>query len=629
MAEKILPVAFSAVNLRYSIGLRQLLDDTELTVHQGERIGLIGRNGCGKSTFLRLLAGEELAVENGTINRRRGLTVAWMPQEFQLDPALTVGDNIRQGVRHLEKVLREYEALPADSARHHELEQFLTFHDAWNLERKTAMVMEALRTPSADRMTDCLSGGEKRRVMLARTILTDADLLLLDEPTNHLDADTIEWLENYLNGYRGACLFVTHDRYFLDRAATGIVELVNGKLYSYDGNYTDFLVQKAEREEREEKQEDRRQKFLRSEIEWVRRKPKARLARNEGRLRKFYEVAAVKAPPREKDVDLVIPQASSLGNKVVRFEQVSLRLGEKQLFDRFDFDFVPYRRLGIVGPNGSGKTTFINLLTGKLQPDSGSMFIADSVNFNIIDQERTELNPANTVFVEIGDGLEYLDLGSERIAARTYLKRFLFTDDRINCLVSQLSGGEKARLLLAKQLKRGGNFIVLDEPTNDLDLATLRIIEEALADYAGCVAVVSHDRYFLNRVCTGILSFGNGSPEYFIGDYDDYREALSRRRPAPEPEEPAVKAAARKSQDNKPRKLSFKEIRELETIEEKILTIENRISEIETLFTAPDFYRTHATEAGSLQAELEQARQTQEQLYSRWEELEAIKNASS
>jgi len=629
MAEKILPVAFSAEHLRCTIGLRVLLDDAELTVHQGERIGLIGRNGCGKSTFLRLLNDGRMDAEDGLISRRKGLTVGWMPQEFELDEKLNVRDNLRLGVRPLEAMLEEYDRLSPGSPRHQELEQFLNWHDVWNLERRIDMVTAALRTPPDHRMTDGLSGGEKRRIMLARTILADPDLLLLDEPTNHLDAETIEWLEDYLNHYRGACVFVTHARYFLDRAATSIVELVNGKFYSYEGNYTDFLLQKAEREEREEKQEDSRQKFLRREIEWVRRKPKARLARNEGRLRKFNEIAALKPPPREKDVELIIPPATTLGNKVVRFEKVHLKLGDKQLFSDFDFDFTPGLRLGIVGPNGSGKTTFINLLTGKLPADAGNMFIADTVRFNIIDQERTELHPEKTVFDEIGEGCEYLHLGDTRISVRTYLKRFLFTDDRINCQVSRLSGGEKARLMLAKQLKRGGNFIVLDEPTNDLDLATLRILEEALADYNGCVAVVSHDRYFLNRICTGMLSCGHGAPEYYLGDYDDYREAFAQRQAAAvaEPAKPSPPAEPVKpaSAAAKPRKLSFKEIKELENMEGEILKVEERIGQIEALFGSPDFYRDHAAETGSLQAELETLRPRQEQLYARWEELEQIK----
>ncbi len=629
MAEKNTPVIFSAEGLNFSIGIQQILNNAELTVHEGERIGLIGRNGCGKTTFMKLLTQEDLATENGKIAKKKNLRVGYMPQDFELDMNLTVFENIKTGVEYLANLLHEYESLPLESNRHHELEAEINLHNAWHLDNKISQVMQSLKVPDGAMYPEKLSGGEKRRVLLARELVREPDLLLLDEPTNHLDAETIEWIENFMANYRGTCLLVTHDRYFLDRVCTRIIELSNGIFYSYDGNYSDFLEKKAEREYHEEKKVEKREKFLRSELEWVRSNPKARTTRNQGRLKRFYEVSSIQGIQREGEMELIIPPADKLGNKVAEFKNVNLSFGDRCMLKDFSLEFEPGMRLGLVGKNGTGKTTFLKMLTGKLSQDNGLIEVADTVNFNYIDQERSILDDEKSVLEEIGEGYDFVMLGTQKITVWSYLKRFLFTDDRINNKVGQLSGGEKARLVIAKQLKRGGNFIILDEPTNDLDLSTLRVLENALATYNGCVAVVSHDRYFLNRVCTGILAFEeNSSPEYGIGNYDYYREMKLKNSVKNNSETETTEEAQPKKERvvSRTRKLSYKEQREYDSMEEKILEIETEIEEIEALFAQPDFYTKHGDRQEELSARLDELRPEQDRLYARWEELEKIKN---
>ena len=452
MAEKNTPVSFSAENLNFSIGSQKILDNASLTVHEGERLGLIGRNGCGKTSFLKLLVTPQLPPGDGEIKRRRDLVIGHLPQDFELDHALNVYDNISQGAALLNSWLHEYSTLPFDSPKHHELEQKLNLHNAWRLDDKIKQLIDALKVPNPKAMPDTLSGGEKRRVLLARELLREPDLLLLDEPTNHLDAETIEWLEDFIASYPAAFIVVTHDRYFLDRVCNGIVELSNGKFYRYDGNYSDFIQKKAEREHHIDAAEEKRRKFLKSELEWVRSNPKARTTRNQGRLQRYHDTAAIKDVEREREIDLLVPPPYTLGNKVALFEQVNFGFQDKTLLENFDFEFTPGTRLGIIGPNGSGKTTFLKLLTGAISPSSGKIEVADTVNFNYIDQERSNLNPDNSVLDEIGGGNDYVLIGERKVSVWTYLRQFLFQDERINTKVAQLSGGDKALLGLAKQL---------------------------------------------------------------------------------------------------------------------------------------------------------------------------------
>jgi len=615
-------VIFSADGLSFSIGTQQLLENTGMTAHEGERIALVGRNGAGKSTFLRIITGEEI-ISDGKIIYARDLRINFLKQDFSLDESRTVYENIHDGLEYFINLLHKYETLPLNSSEHARLEQEINKHNAWNPEQRMKEIMTRLNTPDPDRKCDTLSGGEKRRVALARTVVSEPDLLLLDEPTNHLDTETINWIEDYLAAYRGTCVFITHDRYFLDRVATRVMELDNGKLYSYEGSYAAFLEGKAEREYREDAKDAKRRKFLRSEIDWVSRSPKARLRRNLGRLKRFNDAASESNVQRVGDIDLVIPEASRLGNKVVELKDVSLQFDGVTYIPKFNFKFEADCKIGIVGRNGTGKTSLLKIITGQLTPSTGHAEIAPTVEFNYIDQGRLKLNPEFTVIEEIGEGTESVNLGGERIGIWSYLKRFLFEDERIKTQIKYLSGGEKARLILAKILKQGGNFLILDEPTNDLDLSTLRLLEEALAQYKGCVIVVSHDRYFLNRVCSGIIAFeGDGKVNYTLGDYDYYLEKRKER------DKKIIKEVSKKTSPSpvpapkKVKKLSYKEQRELDSMEDHVMELESEVERIETMFADPDFFTKHGDQSTELNHELTYLKEQLEDSYTRWEELE-------
>jgi ATP-binding cassette subfamily F protein uup len=465
-------------------------------------------------------------------------------------------------------------------------------------------------------------------------LLARPDFLILDEPTNHLDTGSIEWLEDFLARYTGTCLFVTHDRYFLDRIATRVVELSRGKFYSYEGNYTDYLLARAERAAVEEMQEHKRQKFLKRELEWVRKAPRARRTKSVDRVERYFEMARQGPPEAELDVDLIIPPAPKLANRVIELRDVGIELGGRSLFQNVSLNLVAGERLGIVGRNGLGKSTLLKIMLQQLEPTSGVVEIGPRTEINYVDQNRLLLDDAKTVWEEVGEGSEYVRLGEENITLRGYLRRFLFTEERINTKIDQLSGGERSRVLLAKILKRGGNVLILDEPTNDLDLGTLRLLEEALVAFGGSVIVVSHDRYFLNRVCTAILAFeGEGILRYGVGNYDYYLEKKSERpvagvgdagpgkRDQTGVSDPGYKKA-------KPRKLKWKEERELEGMEAAILAAENEVARIEALFAAPDFYVTHATDYAKFEAELRKARDEVARLYARWATLGELAGAS-
>lgn len=619
-------VLWAAEELSLSIGRQTLYDNTEFSISSGERVGLVGRNGSGKSTLFRLITGEELPG-GGSITRARELRVALLPQEFQLDGNRSIAENVAEGLAWFRELQHKFETLSVNSPEHAAIDHQLMLHDGWNLDNKLDLVLEKLGLTDRDRLCGTLSGGEQRRVALARAIVAEPDLLLLDEPTNHLDVGTVEWIENFLADYRGSCLFITHDRCFLDRISTRIVELSHGKFYSYQGSYADFLAAKAERETREDIAEEKRRSFLRSEIEWVRRSPKARLKRNLGRMKRFDEIAARSGPIRDSDMELLIPAASRLGNKTVELKNVSLSFGSRKIIDDFSFEFEPGSRIGLVGPNGIGKSTLLKIITGSLIPDRGEAVAAPTVEFNYIDQSRLVLDPEKSVLEEIGEGVENVQLGTEKISVWGYLKRFLFEDERINTKIKYLSGGERARLTLAKILKQGGNFLILDEPTNDLDLSSLRLLEEALLSYGGCLLVVSHDRYFLNRVCTGILTFDPGGKiVYTPGDYDYSLEKRRERRAAAEPvpvrETAKPSAVPSPAPARTPRKLSFKENRELEGMEEAVTAAEEKIAEIEACFGDPDFFEKYGSRSAELQRELDAARAEAARLYQRWEELE-------
>ena len=626
------PVLWAAEELSLAIGRQTLYDNAEFFINAGERVGLIGRNGSGKSTLLRLITGEELPG-SGNLTRARNLRVAVLPQDFEIDNGRSIADNVRDGLAWFLELQKKFETVSVNSPEHAEIDHLLMLHDGWNLDTKVEQVLAKLGLSDPQRPCDKLSGGEKRRVALARAIISEPDLLLLDEPTNHLDVAAVEWIEKFLAEYRGSCLFVTHDRYFLDRIATRIVELSHGKLYSYQGSYSDFLAAKAERELNEDILDAKRRSFLRREVEWVRRSPKARLKRNLGRMKRYDEIAAQSGPVRDSDMELLIPTAYRLGNKTVDLKGVEQKFGDRVIIDHLDFEFEPRSRIGIVGPNGAGKSTLLKIITQQMQPTKGEVSIASTVEFNYIDQSRVALEPEKSVADEISEGVETIQLGAEKISVWGYLKRFLFEDERINTKVKYLSGGEKARLTLAKILKQGGNSLILDEPTNDLDLSSLRLLEEALAAYLGCVIVVSHDRYFLNRVCTGILAFeAGGKVVYNPGDYDYYLEKRREREAAAlaaaEPARPAKpQSSAPPPAPKERRKLSYKEQRELDGMEEAIAAAEEKVSEIETCFSDPDFFAKYGSRAAELQRQLDDAKAECARLYERWDELESKRAA--
>jgi ATP-binding cassette subfamily F protein uup len=623
----------SATELALSFGIQRVLDGATLSVAPGEKVGLVGRNGCGKTSFLKILAGMSQA-EAGEVSRRRGLRVGYLPQEFELDGDKTVRENIEAGAADLMEWLRRYEAGHRSEAEMAELQHAIEVADGWNLQARIKASASALFAPRLDARVGPLSGGEKRRVALCRALVAQPDLLLLDEPTNHLDAESIRWLEEFLQKFPGAVIFVTHDRYFLDVIATRIVELADGHCFSHPGNYTAYLESKAIRQQIAEQAERRRQRFLRVELEWVRAGVRAQRSKARHRMDTFYQVAGLEAPPEEREMDLLIPPASELGNIAVNVTDASAKVGEdaaeRWLFRGLSFSLKPGQCTGVVGRNGAGKTTLLRLCMGERAADEGEVVIGKKATFNYIDQARMQLNSANTVLDEIAGGCERIQFGEENLSARSYLRRFLFSDERVNEPVSNLSGGERARLMLAKVLRRGGNVLVLDEPTNDLDLPSLRMLEESLADFDGSVLVVSHDRYFLDRICDQIVAFEDDGVFVQSGNYSYY---LEKRKEREQREKPAAETAAKPSptepespspRPDRPRKLSFKEQRELAGMEAAIQTAEARAAEIEAALNDPNFYVTRAKDAPALVAELEATKTEVARLYARWEELERI-----
>lgn len=626
MSVKVSPVILSALELEVHFGEQVILDKASLSVHDGDRIGLVGRNGAGKSTFLKIISGL-MPPDSGEVAKKKDLVIGFLSQDISLDDYKNVYDNILDGASLEIKLIKQYEETAFDASNKHQLEEKILQLDSWNLEKRINILIDSLDAPRPDRDITTLSGGEKRRVALCRALISKPDLLILDEPTNHLDTKSIEWLEDFLSNYKGTCIFVTHDRYFLDRIANRIVELSNGVFYSHQGNYTEYLINKAERQAIKEVEERKRQMFLKRELDWVRRGPKARRTKAKSRLDNYNEVASQDDFEVELDVDLIIPPADRLGKKVLEFKDVGMKLGERVLFKNFNFIFEPGRKIGVVGQNGVGKTTLLKIFLGNIVPTYGKLEVGETTLFNYVDQARLLLNDDDTVIKAIGDGSETVRFGKQQLSIWTYLRRFLFTDDRINTLVGRLSGGEKSRLTLAKILCNGGNFLMLDEPTNDLDLPTLRILEEALLAFDGCVVVVSHDRYFLNRICDGILALeGNEEIYYSEGGYDFYIEKKKKRQQ--DFKESKSKEFNEDSRlKNKQKKLSYKDALELDGIEEKIMQAEKEVENIKKIFSSPDFFEKHAANTNELNQNLETAKQKVKKLYDRWEELEILKNS--
>ena len=625
------PTLINATDLAVRYNDEVVLSGASLNICAGQRIGMVGRNGCGKSTLLRLLAGE-FQPDSGEITRKRDLRVGYLSQKFTLDESATVEANIRSGASHVLKLIEQFESPDVDPAEHERLEQEILTLGGWELDNRIQTVMSHLNAPPAERTVTGLSGGEMRRVALCRALVAQPDLLILDEPTNHLDTESIHWMGDFLTGFKGAFLLVTHDRYFLDRITSTIVEVANGRCFTYTGNYTTYLEAKAERMANEETTEAKRQSFLRRELDWIRRGPKARGTKAKSRVDKFYDTQAQDGPEREVDMDLVIPPPGQLGNRIVHLNNAAVEIAGRRLFSGLSFDFERGMKVGVLGRNGAGKTSLLKLILGELTACEGTIKSGALTVFNYVDQTRLQLDDDKSLLEEASDGKEFVEFGNGRISVRAYLKRFLFPDHRIGVKVKALSGGERSRLLLAKVLKRGGNFLILDEPTNDLDLPTLRVLEEALMSFPGCVLVVSHDRYFLNRVCNGILAFeDDGTVAFSEGDFDYYLEKKERveaaARETAKAWEKAPKPSRATSDDKpRPRKLTWKEQRELEGMEERIMEAEGEVERIEGLFADPEFHAKHGGRTKELQSELEAAKAEAAELYARWEELEAVAN---
>ena len=542
-------IIFSMVGVSKSFSpQKRVLNNIYLSFFYGAKIGIIGLNGAGKSTLLKIIAGIEKNYE-GEVVFSPGYSVGYLEQDPQLDPEKTVRECVQEGVQPIMDMLTEYDAInmafaepDADFdkllARQAELQDRLDSADAWNIDTRLDRAMDALRCPADDALVKHLSGGERRRVALCRLLLQQPDILLLDEPTNHLDAESIDWLEQHLHQYAGTVICITHDRYFLDNVAGWILELDRGEGIPWKGNYSSWLEQKTARMAMEEKQASKRRKTLERELEWVRMAPKARQAKGKARLAAYDRMLNEEQKEREEKLEIFIPNGPRLGNKVINAEGVSKAFGEKLLFENLEFMLPPNGIVGIIGPNGAGKTTLFRMIMGMEQADKGTFAVGETVRVGYVDQVHSNIDPNKSVFEMIADGTEYIRVGGREVNARAYLSRFNFTgaDQEKKCGV--LSGGERNRLHLALTLKSEANVLLLDEPTNDIDVNTLRALEEGLENFAGCAVVISHDRWFLDRICTHILAFeGDSKVFWFEGSYSDY-EANKKMRLGEDANEP-------------------------------------------------------------------------------------------
>jgi ATP-binding cassette ChvD family protein len=521
---------------------KPVLKDIYLSFFYGAKIGVLGLNGAGKSSLLRIIAGTDQDF-NGEVVFSQGYSVGYLEQEPKLDESKTVRQIVEEGAQETVNLLKEFEEINAKFAepmdddemnklieRQGEVQEKLDAADAWDLDARLEMAMDALRCPPADTPIKNLSGGEKRRVALCRLLLQKPDILLLDEPTNHLDAETVGWLEQHLQKYEGTIIAVTHDRYFLDNVAGWILELDRGEGIPWKGNYSSWLEQKQNRLAQEQKTEDKRQKTLERELEWIRMSPKGRHAKGKARINDYEKLLATESEKHAEDLEIFIPPGERLGDTVIEAQKVSKAYGDKLLFEDLDFSLPPGGIVGVIGPNGAGKTTLFRLITEQEKPDSGVFKVGPTVKLGYVDQSRDSLDANKTIWEEISDGADVIQLGKREMNSRAYVSRFNFSGIDQQKRVGQLSGGERNRVHLAKMLKSGANVLLLDEPTNDLDVNTMRALEEALENFAGCAVVISHDRWFLDRIASHILAFeGDSHVEYFDGNFSEY-EADKKRR---------------------------------------------------------------------------------------------------
>ena len=632
----------SVQNITKSYGSQPILNNLSLTIHAGERVGLIGRNGTGKSTLMKILAGLDTPDE-GDITRKKGLRVGMLSQECVLDQSQTVGEVLNNACAFTQGLLKRHEELTEqlfgeelDAKRHDalqheydELHHTLDVHDAWNLQQTIDKIAQALGVPPYDRMLDKLSGGELRRVDLAATLIAHPDVLLLDEPTNHIDTQSVEWIETFLSTYKGTCLIITHDRYFLDLVVNRIVELEFNELYSFPGNYEDFLEYKSQIQVIAERTENSRQNVLRSELAWLRRGAKARSTKQKARIKRYDVLDDQGGPNQHKEFDFEIPQPPRLGKRVLDVDAIGFKFpdGDKVLFSDFSMIMQKNMRVGIVGPNGTGKTTLLRCLLGEEDRYRGKIWKGENTEFLYVDQTHSDINLDKSILDFVSGGANHWDVNGRRVFIPGYLEAFLFDMETLHSPMRNLSGGERNRIELAKKLLHGGNFLVLDEPTNDLDLPTLRVLEEAILHFDGAAIIVSHDRYFLNRLCTHTIVFeGDGELYFNTGNYDDYliykqntavEEITESKKKIVSPQASSAPTATKK-------KLSYKEQQELDHMEETIAQQETAVSELEAKMGEAGFYDQDYPLVQEVIASLETAKLNLEKTYARWEELESM-----
>jgi ABC transport system ATP-binding/permease protein len=629
--------------ITHGYGGQPVLEEISLTLHDGDRVGLIGRNGSGKSTLMQILAGS-LEPDEGKVTARQGLRTALLRQTCSLDRQQSVGDALHDATQEWTDLLEAYHAAlenlahnPGKSKAHQDaqdecdrLHHQLDMADAWRIDEEIKRVTVALDLPEKERVLGTLSGGELRRVDLAVKLLQRPQVLLLDEPTNHIDTRSVEWIENFLASYQGSCVLVTHDRYFLDRVVNRIVELEFNRLYNFPGSYADFLTYKAGVEETEIRTEHNRNALIRRELAWYQRGAKARSTKQKARINRFFDVQDQGPPGRHREFVFEIPEPERLSKTILEVRKMTHGYGDSLLIKDFNFSMQQNMRVGILGPNGCGKTTLLRLMMGEEQARKGRLILGDTTRFLYVDQAHAEIKPEESILDFVSGGSPYLDIDKRRMYVPAYLEKFLFDKDSVDMPIGNLSGGERNRLHLAKKLLRGGNFLVLDEPTNDLDLYTLRVLEETIDAFEGCALIVSHDRYFLNRVCTHMLLFeDDGEIVQITGNYDDY--VLYKERQAQEIAEQVQKQrlSSPKARDTEQaRRMSWQEKNELAGMEEAILEAEAKTAELEEKIQAPDFYEGGHQETQAALDAYEASKEHTAKLYARWEELEARQNLS-
>lgn len=631
----------SAQEVSKSFGAQQVLSNISLTIHESDRIGLIGRNGSGKSTLLRILAGQ-IDPDEGITTRAQGIRVALLSQHCTLATDQTISEALEAATaeqraliqqwaerhEHLASMAHDGPAYTILEEECHDLEHRIASAGGWGLDTEIKKIVAELRLPPLEQSLASLSGGELRRVDLAAKLLAHPDVLLLDEPTNHIDTDSVVWIERFLENYAGACILVTHDRYFLDRVTNRIVEISHGSMLSFPGNYERFLEYKATVEDVQARTEANRLALIKRELAWYRRGPKARGTKAKARIDRLLEVQAKGPPPASKEFSFAIPEPERLGKDILEARLVTHGYDDRLLFKHFSLLMQKGMRVGVVGPNGCGKSTLLRVLMGREEPFSGDVLIGPTTRFLYVDQVLADMDPDARVLDFVSDGQRHVDVGRQRIHVPSYLESFLFDKSCAEMPLGRLSGGERRRVDLAKKLLHGGNFIVFDEPTNDLDLYTLRVLEETIESFEGCALIVSHDRYLLNRLCTHMLIFEtDGVITQITGNYDDYRLYCERRREDEKRQRTRQVETTRQNREKPASRpgLSYKEKQELAGMERQILEAEETVVLLHEQVNSPGFYEQAFTETQQVLTRLEAAEAEVSRLYQRWEELEAGK----